>query len=138
MKRKFNIINYILKLLLGVLCTFFSNKLLNVYNNTWLTIDQSFHSIQTIANHPIAGIFLALIGFILLFYLIFVTANALLSYWFNLKLILRIFIILWIILLFTAILYQAINLYNILGYIFIFSVTIFSFFLMLNYFAYKK
>jgi hypothetical protein len=137
MGKNFNLLHYIFQLILGILCSFFGYMLLRIPQNTWLIINPSFKSIQTLANHRIAGIFLAFIGFILLYYLIFITANILLTHWSNLKWALRVFTTLWIFLLFIATLYHSITLYHILGYIFIFSIIIFSFFLILNYFKYK-
>jgi hypothetical protein len=123
-----------IQLVLGILCSFFGHILIYIHEDTFYTITPSFTSIQSLANHPIGGIFLAFIGFVLLFYLIFTTARVLRSYWSNLKTFLRIFTIGWFILLCISTIYHAITLYHILGYIFIFTVIILFFFLMLNYF----
>lgn len=133
MKRNFDLYIYTLQFTFGILFSFIGHTLLYIPKSTLYTLSNTVF-IQTLANHALAGIILAFLGFILLFYLIFFTALFLLYHWYNLKYILRILIILWTILLCVANLYNAISLYNILGYIFIFSITIFSIFLILNYF----
>ncbi|TCO68487.1 hypothetical protein EV214_1449 [Marinisporobacter balticus] len=133
MKTNFNLSLYILQSIFGFLCSFIGHIFLQVAKNTLYTFSNTT-LMQNLANHAIAGILLAFIGFLLLFYLVFVTAFFLLSHWYTLKYILRIFTILWIFLLFIATLYNAISIYHILGYLFVFAILIFSICLIFHYF----
>lgn len=138
MRKKLNLSLYILQLLLSILCNLTGHILLRLPTNTLSNLSNTKTFIQNLANHAIAGIILALIGFMLLFYLVFLTAILLLCHWHYMKWVLRSFIILWIILLFISTLYHAVILYQILSYLFIFALTIFSLLLILNYFHHES
>ncbi|QEK12555.1 hypothetical protein FQB35_09580 [Crassaminicella thermophila] len=142
MRKNFNLFLYIIQYILGILCSFIGQILLRLPASTWYTLSNTNKNykifIQSLANHAIAGIILAFIGFALLFYLIFITAILLLSHWNHIKWIFRIFIILWVILLCLSTLYHAVILYQILSYLFILALAIFSLLLILNYFHHER
>ncbi|WZL74440.1 hypothetical protein QBE52_06790 [Clostridiaceae bacterium 35-E11] len=137
MKKIFNKHLYIVQFILGLFSSFIGNKLVSsprstLYMNSYLHGQDAMLFLH-LANHQIAGIFLGFVGFILLAYLLFITALQLLYHWHHLQSLIRIAVILWSILLLISTFYHAVTLYHILGYIFVLAAVVFSLLLILNY-----
>ncbi|MCT4595699.1 MAG: hypothetical protein N4A57_15735 [Anaeromicrobium sp.] len=135
---KIKLFKYFSLSLIGLTCCLVGSILLDKSHNLWFVAVSSttYHLLllQRLANHTIVGILLAFIGFITLFYCIFMIAKILQNHWSYINSHIRYFVIVWIFLLVFTVLSNAILLHQILGYIFMFSITTFSIYLIVGYF----
>lgn len=141
MKKIFHRHLYIGQTILGLVSSLIGNKLLSSYQSTLYIksylYQQDAMLFLHLANHRIVGILFGFVGFVLLSYLVFITAFQLLYHWYHLQRVIKTLIILWIILLLFSTFYNAVTLYHILGYIFILAAIVFSLLLILNYFRHE-
>ena len=125
---------------LGLLCIYYSHSLLSLNYLAWFDAVSEKENklfIYLLANHALGGIFLAIIGFILLFYLAYIAAFTLL-YHHHMIPWLRTVIVLWLLLLLVSLAYHSIFLYQISISLLFFSISIFFFLLIAHHFMFSS